>query len=163
MSLPDPIATSRFRLPLITEAEAIAMRAGRRDATWHPDYPREDDLDAVGLVRDGNAWGPRHIVRIFDGQVFGSIGFFGPPEVVEGVPEVEVGFGLVAEARRRGVMSEILGSLLEFTDASAIRVRASVEPTNVASIRLLTKAGFTQLRGSDGEGYLVMVRPLPKG
>lgn len=163
MSLPEVLASTRFRLPLITPAEAAQMRAGRRDPRWHADYPREDDLDAVGFVRDGNPWGPRHIVRIFDGTVFGSVGFFGPPEQVGGVDEVEVGFGLVAEARRRGVMSEILAVLLARTDELGVQVRASVEPTNSASLRLLATMGFTHLRGSDQEGNLVMVRPLPRG
>lgn len=161
MSLHDIVTTPRLRLPLITESEATAMRSGRRDPSWHADYPREDDLDAVGLVRDGNPWGPRHIVRIFDGVVFGSIGFFGPPAEVDGVPEVEVGYGLVEEARGRGVASEALTSLLAQLDALGVRVRASVEPTNAASLRLLAKAGFTQLRGSDEDGNLVMARPLP--
>lgn len=161
MSLPDVVTTARLRLPLITEAEAAAMRSGRRDPHWHPDYPREDDLDAVGLVRDGNPWGPRHIVRAFDGVVFGSIGFFGPPSEVDGVAEVEVGYGLVEEARGRGVASEVLTALLALVDEQGVRVRAAVEPENAPSLRLLAKAGFTQLRGSDEEGNLVMVRPLP--
>lgn len=160
MSLPDVVTTARLRLPLITEAEAAAMRSGDRDPHWHPDYPREDDLDAIGLVRDGNPWGPRHIVRSFDGVVFGSIGFFGPPSEVDGVPEVEVGYGLVEEARGRGVASEVLTALLAHLDALGVRARASVEPENAPSLRLLAKSGFTQLRGSDDEGNLVMVRPL---
>lgn len=161
MTLPEVVTTARLRLPLITEAEAVAMRSGPRDPHWHPDYPRTDDLDAVGLVRDGNPWGPRHIVRSFDGVVFGSIGFFGPPEDVEGVPEVEVGYGLVEEARGRGVAFEVLTALLVLLDERGVRVRASVEPENTASLRLLAKSGFTQLRGSDEDGNLVMARPLP--
>ena len=161
MSLPDVVTTPRLRLPLVTEAEAAAMRSGPRDPSWHADYPREDDLDAVGLVSDGNPWGPRHIVRTLDGIVFGSIGFFGPPTEVDGVPEVEVGYGLVEEARGRGVASEVLSALLARLDALGVRVRAAVEPENTASLHLLAKSGFTQLRGSDEEGNLVMVRPLP--
>lgn len=161
MTLPDVVTTPRFRLPLITMAEAADMRAGRRDPHWHADYPREDDLDAISMMRDPTPWGPRHIVRIFDGVTFGSVGFFGPPEDVNEVPEVEVGYGLVEEARRRGVMSEVLASLLTHADQLGIRVRASVEPENAASLRLLAKMGFTQLRGSDEEGNLVMARPLP--
>lgn len=161
MSLPDLVTTPRLRLPLITEVEAGAMRAGRRDPRWHPDYPRKDDLDAVGWAREGNPWGPRHIVRSLDGIVFGSVGFFGAPEDVDGVPEVEVGYGLVAEARGRGVASEALTGLLGYLDELGVRVRASVEPENTPSLRLLAKLGFTQLRGSDGEGNLVMARPLP--
>jgi [ribosomal protein S5]-alanine N-acetyltransferase len=40
-------------------------------------------------------------------------------------------------------------------------VRASVEPANTASVRVLAKCGFTQLRGADEDGNLVMARPLP--
>lgn len=161
MSLPEVVITERLRLPLITEDEAAAMREGRRERLWHPDYPRRDDLDAIGFVRSGNFWGPRHIVRAFDGIVFGSVGFFGAPENVGGTPEVEIGYGLVGEARGRGVASEALTALLAHLDEAGVRVRASVEPENTPGLRLLAKVGFTQLRGSDGEGNLVMVRPLP--
>lgn len=159
MSLPDVVTTPRFSLPLITPAEAADMRNGRRSPSWHADYPREDDLDAVGMMSELTPWGPRHIVRIFDGIAFGSVGFFGPPKEVDGVREVEVGYGLVEEARRRGVMTEVLTALLTHLDEEGIRARASVEPENAASLRLLAKMGFTQLRGSDEEGNLVMVRP----
>jgi RimJ/RimL family protein N-acetyltransferase len=38
-----------------------------------------------------------------------------------------------------------------------------VRPENRASLRVLAKCGFTQLRGSTEDGELVMVRPLPRG
>ena len=99
----EVVTSVRLRLPLVTEAEAADMRAGRRRPDWHPDYPRKDDVDAAGMVRDGDPWGPRHIVRAFDGQVCGSIGFFGPPDAgADGVPETEVGYGLVEDARGHG-------------------------------------------------------------
>ena len=92
----------------------------------------------------------------------GSIGFFGPPEpAADEVPEIEVGYGLVDEAHGYGFATEALQALLASTDALGVRVRASVEPTNRASIRVLAKCGFTQLRGTTEDGELVMVRPLP--
>jgi RimJ/RimL family protein N-acetyltransferase len=45
-------------------------------------------------------------------------------------------------------------------EAEGVRIRASVDPTNKASLRVLAKAGFTVLRGANDEGHLVMVRPL---
>lgn len=161
MTLPDVVTTERLRLPLITEIEAADMRAGRRDPLWHPDYPRPDDLDAIGFVRNGNPWGPRHIVRVFDGMVFGSIGFFGAPDDVQRPPEVELGYGLVSEARGHGVAGEAVTGLLVHLDDLGVRVRARVEPTNTPGLRLLARSGFTELRGSDGEGNLIMARPLP--
>jgi [ribosomal protein S5]-alanine N-acetyltransferase len=155
MNLPAEIATLRLRLPLITAADAAAMRAGRRDPSWHPGYPRPDDVDAASMARDGATWGPRHIVC--EGQAVGTIAPLGPPE--DG--EVEVGYGLVEAARGRGLATEALRALLAETDAAGVRVRAGVRPDNGASLRVLAGCGFTELRGSDEEGALVLARPLP--
>ena len=164
----DPVVTTpRLRLELIGPDEAAQMLAGRREPTWHPDYPRQDDLDAVSMVRryaEDLSWGPRHVVRAYDGLVVGSIGFFGPPVAGDdGVPEVEIGYGLVEDARRRGVATEAVRGLLAHTDRLGVRVRAGVAPDNTPSVRLLASCGFTELRGSDEEGNLVMARPLPVG
>jgi len=162
MSLPREVATLRLRLPLVTLEERDDVLAGRRRPEWHADYPREDDRDAMTLLRDAaDPWGPRHIVRAFDGLVVGSIGFFGPPADVSGVPETEVGYGLVADARGHGAATEALRGLLAETDRGGGRIRASVRPDNAASIRVLAKCGFTELRGANEEGELVMARPLP--
>jgi ribosomal-protein-alanine N-acetyltransferase len=167
----DPVvSTPRLRLELITPEEAGRMLAGGREPTWHPDYPRQDDLDGVSMIPALSngvgaadlSWSPRHVVRAFDGLVVGSIGFFGPPGVADdGVPEAEVGYGLVEDARGRGVATEAVSGLLAHTDRIGVRVRASVAPDNTASVRVLAKCGFTELRGSDDEGNLVMARPLP--
>jgi ribosomal-protein-alanine N-acetyltransferase len=140
------------------------MLAGRHRPGWHADYPRPDDRDAASMFRAGETWGPRHIVRGV--TALGSIGFFGPPEptgpVGEQVREVEVGYGLVTEARGWGFATEALLGLLAEADRAGVRVRASVLPDNRASIRVLAKCGFTELRGADEEGQLVMARPLPR-
>ncbi len=166
MNLPDEITSQRLVLRLMTAADAADMLAGRRHPDWHADYPRQDDQDAASMLgsnRPGDparSWGPRHIVRAFDGLVCGSIGFFGPPEDRDGAPETEVGYGLVGEARGRGVASEALRALLAETDSLGVRVRASVLPGNAPSIRVLAKCGFTELRAATEEGELVMARPL---
>lgn len=162
--LPDVVTTVRLRLPVIGPDEARAMLRGHREPTWAPGYPQKDDLDAVSMVKDASSWAPRHVVRSFDGLVVGSIGFFGPPEAAEdGVPEVEVGYGLVPEARGHGAATEALQGLVAQLDDLGVRVRASVQPDNTASVRVLAKCGFRDLRGSDDDGNLVMVRPLPVG
>jgi RimJ/RimL family protein N-acetyltransferase len=107
------------------------------------------------MVRADDTWGPRHIV--LGRLAVGSIGCFGPP--VDG--ETEVGYGLVEEARGSGVAGEALRGLLAETDRLGVRVRASVSPTNRAGLRVLAKCGFTELRGSNEDGGLVMGRPLP--
>ena len=95
------------------------------------------------------------------GEVVGSIGMFGPPQpAADGVPEVEVGYGLVEEARGAGVATEALTALTALATAAGVRVRASVRPDNAPSIRVLAKCGFTELRGSSEDGELVLARPL---
>ena len=75
--------------------------------------------------------------------------------------ETEIGYGLVEAARGSGVATEALRALAAETDRLGVRLRASVEPGNRASVRVLAKCGFTELRGSDEDGNLVMARPLP--
>lgn len=158
---PGGVVTARLTLVLWDAATVAAMRAGERSPDWHPDFPRGDDLDALTLWRDGDPWGPRSIVSLKQQRVVGSIGFFGPPEpAADGVPEVEVGYGLVAEARGYGLATEALVALTERADAAGVRVRASIAPTNRESLRVAAKTGFTVVRGSTEDGEMVLVRPL---
>lgn len=156
---PAGVVTSRLRLVLWDAATVAAIRSGERRPDWHPDFPRDDDVGAASLWREGDPWGPRSIV--YDGATVGSIGFFGPPEpATDGVPEAEVGYGLVEPARGRGLATEALAALLQRADLAGVRVRAAVAPANAASLRVLAKAGFTGLRGANEDGELVLVRPL---
>lgn len=162
MTLPALVETERLRLPLWTRREVEAMRAGERLPGWHPDFPRQDDVDATSLWIEGDPWGPRSIVRGV--TTLGSIGFFGAPQmyddpVLGASPETEVGYGLVPEAWGWGFATEALAALLPLADAEGVRIRASVEPTNARSLRVLAKCGFTRLRGANEDGHLVMVRP----
>jgi ribosomal-protein-alanine N-acetyltransferase len=158
MTLPALISTPRLRLVLVTPDDAADMLAGRHQDRWHPRYPRPDDVDAASMVRPGaDPWGPRHIV--LGRLAVGSIGCFGPP--VEG--ETEIGYGLVEEARGRGVATEAVQALIAEADRAGVRLRASVAPDNAASLRVLAKCGFTELRGGTEDGELVMARPVRGG
>ena len=159
MTLPEVLDTERLRLPLWTADDVAHLRGEGRAPGWHHDFPREDDRDAATLWRDGDPWGPRSIE--LDRVVVGSIGFFGPPADRDGTPEAEVGYGLVVDARGHGAATEALRGLLALTDRGGVRVRASVLPDNAASIRVLAKCGFTELRGANEDGELVMARPIP--
>ena len=161
-ALPVAITSERIRMILVTPQDAAGMLAGQSDPRWHREYPRREDLDAVALVGRGSAdaragsatWGPRHMV--VGREAVGSIGFFGAP--VDG--EVEVAFGLVPAIRGSGLAAEALAALLVETDRLGVRVRASVAPENRTAVRALASCGFTDLRGSNEDGHLVMGRPL---
>jgi RimJ/RimL family protein N-acetyltransferase len=150
----DPVVTPRLTLPLWSAADAAAIRGlAPRPSGWHPDFPRRDDVDAASMWREGDVWGPRSIVRGV--TTLGSIGFFGPPEESG---EVEVGYGLVREAWGWGFATEALQAVLAALEPGIV-VRASVAPDNARSIRVLAKCGFTELRGANEDGELVMARP----
>ena len=155
MMLPERIETERLRLILVSPADAADMQAGRRQDRWHPSYPRRGDVDAASMVRGGETWGPRHIV--LGHQAVGTIGCFGPPE--DG--ETEVGYGLVEEVRRQGIATEALGAVVGEAELVGVRLRASVRPENTASLRVLARCGFNELRGSNEAGELVLARPQP--
>ena len=160
LTLPERIETDRLRLILVTAADAADMRAGRRQDRWHPSYPRRDDVDAASLVRDGDedaSWGPRHVV--LGHQAVGSIGCFGPPR--DG--ETEVGYGLVAEVRGQGIATEALRALVAEAARAGVRLRASVSPDNRASLQVLARCGFTELRGSNEDDELVLALPAVRG
>lgn len=159
------LTTARLRLPLITPAQAADLIGGRHHSSFAAGFPRRDDLDVCSLVKTVQPWGPRLVIRAVDGLVCGTVGFFGVPAPVDGeadVLEIEVGFGLVPDARGRGVATEALSELVAAADAAGVRVRASVAAENAASLRVLAHCGFTQLRGANEDGHLVMVRPVPR-
>lgn len=162
MTLPALITTVRLRLPLVTPAQATDLIAGNRHPSFAPGFPRPDDLDACSLVKELDPWGPRLVVRAVDGLVCGTAGFFAAPTPHDdGVPETEIGYGLVPDARGRGVATEAVAALVAAADAAGVRIRASVAAENAASLRVLAHCGFTQLRGANEDGELVMVRPVP--
>ena len=163
MELPDPVSTHRLHLRLITPGQARAALDGGRDPSWHPDFPRKDDLDAMSMVR-GHSWDVRLMVRGWDGLVCGTIGFFGPPETLDdGSLEAEVGYGLVEEARGHGLATEALTAAIKwFEDARGPRELACmIDPPNTASIRVAEKHGFVVNRRSlyHGEEVIVFSRP----
>jgi ribosomal-protein-alanine N-acetyltransferase len=158
LQLPDRIDTDRLSLQVLTVEEARAMTDGERRATWHEDYPRDDDVDAASMVGGGaSSWGPRQIVTIADGLVVGTIGFMGPPEEIAGVHEAEVGYGLVPSARNGGLATEALAGIVAAAERVSVGVRATVATDNAASRRVLDKCGFT-LAGTTDDGQLLMRR-----
>ena len=158
------VAVEPLDLATIEDLVLSEDDAGRRHADWHPDFPREDDLDGVGATRDLTGWSSRQVRRLADGLVVGTIGFFGPPED-EADPEVEVGFGLVGEARGQGLMGEALAAVLTLTDQVGVRVRAGTAGDNDVSQALLRGAGFVvrddPSAGDDPEREVVLVREVP--
>jgi ribosomal-protein-alanine N-acetyltransferase len=147
---------------LVADVLASAQDPARRHDDWHPEFPRGDDRDALGMVREVTAWSPRVIRRRVDGLLVGTVGFFGPPEPADdGALEVEIGYGLIAAARRQGLMRSTLSALLELTDSVGVRVRGATTSDNAASLASMISAGFVVVAQNpdDVERQVLLVRP----
>ena len=137
-----------------------AIVEGRRPDDWAPDYPGDGDVVIARLLRDAGPgpsaydgpepWGHFQVVERATGGVIGGIGFLGPPE--HGV--VEVGYGIVSSRRGSGYATEALSLLVDvaFADPDVVALAAGTAAGNVASERVLTKAGFTEVPGATGVG-----------
>ncbi|MEJ7650532.1 MAG: GNAT family protein [Nakamurella sp.] len=148
---------------LVADVLASAQDRARRHDDWHPEFPRQDDRDALGMVQGVTEWSPRVIRRRLDGLLVGTVGFFGAPEPAgDGAPEVEIGYGLVAAARRAGLMRSTLAAVLALTDSAGIRVRGATTRDNPASLASMTGAGFVVIaqNPNDSERQVMLVRRL---
>jgi RimJ/RimL family protein N-acetyltransferase len=148
--------TARVSLHPVDVREAERIRDGRSAASdrWAAGYPFEGDRRAVTAFLAASAahgeqrpFGYYRIVRLEDDLTVGGIGFKGRPD-----PEgsVEVGFGLIEEARGHGYAREALSALLLLAREHGVRVvRADTTLENVASRRTLLGAGFVEQPGDD--------------
>jgi RimJ/RimL family protein N-acetyltransferase len=145
------IDTERLCLVILDADAAKAVVAGDRTGRdWHPEFPREDDRDAAGMVGDSPdpIFGCRIIVEKDTGLAIGTIGFFGPADD-DGA--VMVGYGIVEPARLRGYATEALRGLVRFglEQPSVRTILAESLQDNVPSHRVLLKAGFRQTHSTD--------------
>jgi RimJ/RimL family protein N-acetyltransferase len=154
------IETERLRLPAIDIAAAQAIVANDREGrAWHREFPREDDRDAATmLLRHPHAtFGSLAIVAKISGLTVGTLGFFGPPD---DTGTVMIGYGLVPSARHRGYATEALRALVAyaFTQPSVLTITADPLRENVASHRVLEKAGFSRTHSTDNEHWYALRR-----
>jgi GNAT superfamily N-acetyltransferase len=155
----------------------LAITEGERLDDWAPDYPGDGDAviarllaevgRGLGSARPGDgaepgdgAWGHRQVVERASGLVVGGTGFFGPPRDAE----VEIGYGIVPSRQGRGYATEALRAMIAmaWADARVRTVVAGTDPGNVASQRVLGKAGFRRIAGritATGEFRYELTRP----
>jgi len=145
------VRTARLVLHAIDPGEAARIVAGDRDEGWHPQYPFPDELAPLGSL--ARAPHPDPVFTLYQvreaatGLAVGGIGFFGPPDD-EGA--VELGYGLVPDARGRGYATEALTGMVGIAREHGARlVRADTAVDNVASQGVLVKAGFREVRRDD--------------
>jgi RimJ/RimL family protein N-acetyltransferase len=121
-----------------------------------PGWPHDDTADALAFTAAG-AW--TWLILDDDRRVVGECGVKAPPDESG---RVEIGYGLAAPSRGRGLGLRAVGELLyELKSTGLVReVVAAVHPGNVASRRLLERLGFSVLDADDAEvRYVLALEP----
>jgi len=151
---PGDVRTARLVLHPIRPDEAARILAGAPgpDDRWHPEYPLPDELEPLRSLAGATA--PHPVFTLYQVRdaasrlAIGGIGFFGPPD---GEGAVEFGYGLVAAARLRGFATEAVRAAVRLAEEhGAALVRADTSPANLASQRVLEKAGLSEVRRTEG-------------
>jgi len=155
------IRTDRLELVTMPAAVAAALpedrvtAAGLLGSSLADAWPLPDLLDILPMQAsvepDLEAFGAWVIVERDTNTVVGDIGFLGPP--VGG--EIEIGFSVIPDRRRRGYASEAARSLVDWAmdqpGISEVVARSDVD--NEASARTLTAAGFSHDGERDGVNH----------
>lgn len=136
-------------------ARRIVARDPLEGDAWHPEYPFDDELGPLRPHAAATSWDEvftfYQVRETATGLAVGGIGFFGPPDAVgprAGI--VELGFGLVAAARGRGLAAAALAAALVIAaNNGATAVIADTVLGNTASQRVLEKNGFVEIRRDD--------------
>ena len=140
--------TARLRLERLGVARAKALAAGDFSGVdAAPGWPHDDTLDAVRM--DAEHAGSDEetgflVLSTETGQVIGDAGWKGGPDA-DGV--AEIGYGLSAAYRGRGLGTELVGMLVAWALAQpgVHRVRAEVLVGNVPSLAALRRNGFVEV------------------
>lgn len=141
-----------LRPPRLDDAAAIEAIAGRREvaemtaAVPHP-YPPGGAAEFIaGLALPAAAGDDYHvsIERRADGAVIGMAALYPGPAA----PSGQIGYYVAPECWGQGYATETAGRLLRYAldNLRLPRVTAHVFLGNVASLRVLAKLGFVQLR-----------------
>jgi len=164
LSYPEPsLSDGVVMLRRWAESDIGCIEEASRD----PRIPEGTTVPARFTVADGLAWIERQWGRADNGEGLSlAIADAGSDEALGAVVlmfrrqplTVEIGYWLIERARGRGLGSRAVALLARWavTDARLERVQALVEPDNIASQRILEKAGFR--REGHLRSYLVFDR-----
>jgi ribosomal-protein-alanine N-acetyltransferase len=170
--MPDQPPLLAYPDPPLTDGVVVLRRWTLDDlgcveeATEDPDIPKGTTVPATFTPAEGQAWIERQWSRHNEGTGLSqaiadaaSNEALGAGVLMARKPgTVEIGYWLIPRARGRGIGSRAVGLLARWAvaEASFARVEALVAPDNIASQRVLEKAGFR--REGHLRSYLVFER-----
>ncbi len=136
----------RLRLERLGLARAKALAAGDLSSLDPaPGWPHDDTLDAVRMDAEHATTDEETgflAVLVDTGQVVGDAGWKGGPD---DSGTAEIGYGLAAPFRGRGLGTELVGLVSEWASRQpgVTRLSAEVLVGNEPSLRALLRNGFT--------------------
>jgi RimJ/RimL family protein N-acetyltransferase len=125
--------------------------------TAGPGWPHADTAPALAFaIGGGLTW----LIVDGDDRVVGELGTKTAPD---GSGRVEIGYGLAASSRRRGLGTHAVAALVGWLGGQpdVAIVQARVDPTNEPSVRLLRRLGFTCVSRARGEDVYELTAPPP--
>src|SRR3954469_13316334 len=150
----ERIVTQRLVLEPLSPETAQAILDGRPDGLVRgAGWPHEDTFDGLRMML---RFGSEVWLALEDGAVVGGIGTHGPPDEHG---DVEIGYGLAAPVRGRGLARELVPALSQHLLArpGVRRVAArEVLAENVPSRRSLEGAGFRLEREENGLAWYAL-------
>jgi RimJ/RimL family protein N-acetyltransferase len=163
---PEQGRNPRLRLERVGVARARAIVAGDMSAVDPaPGWPHADSLDAIRMDADHAADDDQTgflAVLLENSQVVGDAGWKGGPDESG---TVEVGYGLAAPYRGRGLGTELVALVTEWAldQPGVSRVTAQVLVGNEPSLRALLRNGFAVVgAGEQPDGpHLLLARGEP--
>lgn len=144
----------------ISAQMAADINTGRRHSDWAADFPTEGDVMLAGLACRAIAAGHEHHMATAeqpwlsmyliacDGVIVGGCGFKRPPDELG---RIEIGYGVAQSHWGRGVATSAVRALLDLAEPLGLAVTAETEAGNIASQRVLVKAGFAPWQRDDVE------------
>lgn len=144
--------TSQLAYEAIHNKEKLGLLLGTRIPCGFPNEPVRkyvlpSKLKNLELDSTYGQWSGI-IVHKADNIVIGSMGFKSPPDQLG---NVEIGYDIIPEYQSRGYATEMAEAFIRwaFDETPITRVTAECLASNMASIRVLEKAGMRQLDPND--------------
>ena len=148
-----PITFGIADAALRDRSELESLLGLRVSKEWpNPDFRQALEVLRADLKRDpGLAEWTRLIVHELDVTAIGDVGFKSKPN---SAGEVEIGYGVVGDYRKRGIAHEAAAGLIEwaFSAREVKRVVAECYESNEPSIRVLRKLGMEVTHTEEATG-----------
>jgi len=149
---PDDLLMSTSAPAIVTDRLRLLPYCGGRISEVKLDPQLEEELASVlrvvSIADAAAGWGPWLVLEESSGEAAGSAGFKGAPSA----GTAEIGYGISTRARRKGYGAEATKALVDWAFGHDLveRVVAECEPTNEASVKILTRLGMNLRAREEG-------------